>query len=126
MLAACNSESPKVCTALFALVPITVVDGGGTPLTGMTITDSILRTHERFVVPQSEGLYPPGTYHVMTDAFLGRFRESGDPVRVTGTNGSFAFAADFVFGAPDGCHVAKLSGPDTVVAVHIDPLARKS
>jgi len=117
VLAACSPFSNgKVCTEMFALIPVVVVNAQGAPLTGIAITDSVLRTHERFAVPQSFNGWSPGTFHVFDDSFIGKIRESGDAVRVTGTNGTLGFAADFVFGVPDGCHVAKLSGPDTVVA----------
>lgn len=117
LLAACNSDhQPLVCTTLYALIPVVVVNSGGSPVAGMTITDSILRTHEKFTVPQTEGIYPLGTYHVMTDSYVQKLRESGDAVRVSGSNGTLSFAADFTFGVPGGCHVSKLAGPDTVVA----------
>lgn len=117
VLAACNDHpTGKICTASFALIPVVVVNAQGAPLTGISITDSVLRTHERFAIPQSFNGWSPGTFHVFDDTFIGKVRESGDAVRVTGTNGVLSFAADYVFGAPDGCHVAKLSGPDTVVA----------
>ncbi len=117
LLTGCNSgTSPKVCTALFALISVTVVDQQGNPVTGMTITDSVLRTHATFTVPQIEGVFGPGNYQVFSDNFSDQVRESGDPVRVAGRNGTLSFSADFVFGVPGGCHAGKLAGPDTVVA----------
>jgi hypothetical protein len=118
-LAACNADvtgRPKICTTLFAIIPVVVVDARGAPVAGITVTDSVLRTHERFAIPQSFNGWSPGTFNIFDDSFSGRIRESGDAVRVTGSNGILSFAADFVFGVPDGCHVAKISGPDTVVA----------
>lgn len=116
-LAACSDHpTQKVCTTLFAMIPVVVVDAQGAPLTGISITDSVLRTHERFAIPQSFNGWSPGTFHVFDDSFSGRIREGGDAVRAMGTNGTLSFVADYVFGVPDGCHVAKLSGPDTVVA----------
>ena len=117
-LAACNADSTgslKVCTTLFAMIPVVVVDSQGAPLVSIAITDSVLRTHERFAIPQHQG-WPAGTFHVFDDSFSGRIRETDDAVRVTGTTGTISFVADFVFGVPDGCHVAKVSGPDTVIA----------
>jgi hypothetical protein len=111
-----NNDYGRVCTTLYAMIPVVVVNAQGAPAAGMAITDSILRTHEKFVVPQTDGIYPVGTYHVFTDSYTGKVRESGDPVRVTGTNGTLSFGADYVFGVPDGCHVSKISGPDTVIA----------
>lgn len=125
-LAACNADfGGKVCTTMFAMIPVVVVNAQGTPLTGVSITDSVLRTHERFAVPQSFNGWAPGTFHVFDDGLMSKVRESGDMVRVTGTSGELYFAADFVFGAPGGCHVAKLSGPDTVVARGVFPLAER-
>ena len=117
VLAACNDHpTGRICTTSFALIPVIVVNAQGAPLGSIAITDSVLRTHERFAVPQSFNGWPAGTFHIFDDSFIGKVRESGDSVRVTGTNGTLSFGADFVFGAPDGCHVMKLSGPDTVVA----------
>lgn len=117
LLTSCNSgSSHRTCTAIFAMISVSVVDQQGNPVTGMTITDSVLRTHATFTVPQIEGIYPPGTHQVFSDNFSDQVRESGDPVRVVGTNGTISFSADFVFGVPGGCHVGKLAGPDSVVA----------
>lgn len=117
ILAACNDLSTgRICTTSFALIPVVVVDALGAPLASISITDSVLRTHERFAVPQSFNGWSAGTFHVFDDSFIAKVRGSGDSVRVTGSTGTLSFGADFVFGAPDGCHVAKLSGPDTVVA----------
>jgi hypothetical protein len=110
-----QQTSPVVCTALFAYVTAAVRDSGGSPVTGLIITDTVRRTGLAFTVQQS--LSPaPGTYVVFDDNSVTRIRSGGDSVRVAGTNGTAGFVADFLFDAPNGCHVRKVSGPDTVVA----------
>jgi hypothetical protein len=110
-----QQTAPVACTALFAYITVAARDSGGSPVTGLTITDTVRRTGLAFTIQQS--LSPaPGTYVVFDDNSLARIRSGGDSVRVAGTNGTMGFVADFLFDAPDGCHVRKVSGPDTVVA----------
>lgn len=104
---------PEVCDDSFAFVVAVAVDAGGSLVSGLVITDSVLRTGERFVVEQFNGFEPVGSYTVFSDNFESKVREAGDAVRVTGTDGSRGFGATFVFGS-DGCHIRKISGPDTV------------
>ena len=114
-LCACNPEGAVgICTESFAFVPMTVRDSSGTPVTGLSITDMVLRTQHTFVVPQSLGL-AAGTYVILDDTFRGQIRSSGDFVQVSGFDGASRFTTAFTFDAPGGCHVRKLSGPDTVI-----------
>lgn len=114
-LPACRSEGALgICTASFAFVPVTVRDSSGHPVTGLSIADTVLRTHHRFLVPQTLGL-PAGTYVILDDGFRGQIRASGESVQVSGFNGATRFSAMFTFDVPGGCHVRKLSGPDSVI-----------
>jgi hypothetical protein len=110
-----DQATPGVCTALFAMIPLTVQTQDGVPASGLTISATIVRTGQTFTVPQI-GIGGPGTYVVFDDNFLGRIRASGDSVRVTGSDGTLGFAQIFLFDAPGGCHVQKVAGPDMVVA----------
>jgi hypothetical protein len=115
-LIGCGDQgAPGVCTALFAMVPLTVQEPGGAPVSGLTISATVLRTGERFTVPQV-GIGGPGTYVVFDDNFRDRIRASGDSVRVTGSDSALRFTQDFLFDVPGGCHVRKVAGPDTVIA----------
>jgi hypothetical protein len=112
---ACKSEEAAgICTASFAFVPVTVRDSSDNPVTGLSIVDTVIRTQHNFVVPQSLGL-PAGTYVILDDSFRSQIRLSGESVQVSGFNGATGFTATFTFDAPGGCHVRKVSGPDSVI-----------
>ena len=102
-----------MCTALFAYVTAVAVDTDASPISGVAITDTVVRTGDGFAVPQ-DNAFPAGTVEVFSDNFIGEVRKSGDAVRVTGIAGGKGFSASYTFGS-DGCHVLKLAGPDTEV-----------
>ncbi|HET8622253.1 MAG TPA: hypothetical protein VFM14_01695 [Gemmatimonadales bacterium] len=60
------------------------------------------------------GPYPEGTYPLIDDGATTKLRPAGDEVRAVATKGSLVVQADFGFDGPGGCHVHKVSGPDTV------------
>jgi len=112
---ACTSEGAAgICTASFAFVSVTVRDSSGNPVTGLSIADTVIRTQHAFVVPQTLGL-PAGTYVILDDGFRNQIRASGESVQVSGFDGTTRFTATFTFDAPGGCHVRKVSGPDSVI-----------
>lgn len=114
-LAGCTSEGAAgICTASFAFVPLTVRDASGNPVAGLSIADTVIRTQHGFLVSQSLGL-PAGTYVILDDGLRNQIRASGEVVQVSGFNGGTRFSATFTFDAPGGCHVRKISGPDTVI-----------
>lgn len=114
-LSACKNEGAgAICTASFAIVPVTVRDSSGNPVTGLSIADTLIRTRQGFLVPQSFGL-AAGTYVILDDGFRSHLRPTGESIQVTGFDASTRFTATFTFDVPGGCHVRKLSGPDTVV-----------
>jgi hypothetical protein len=109
-LAAC------ACTEEFRVFTVTVLDDASQPASGVVLTRTNLRTG-RVLEPGWLGLLAPGVYEVVDDGLLEEFSSDGDVVRVTGTQGSGSFTADFVFATPDPCrcHVVRITGPDTVV-----------
>jgi len=110
----CNEQT--VCTLEFAYVVLKVQDTQGAAVTGLAISDTIVRTDQGFAVPQDLPFLDPGTYVVLSDDHTTLIRSGPQQVRVAGTkNGITAFTADFLFDAPNGCHVRKLAGPSTVV-----------
>ena len=114
-LIGCDDQPAQgVCTALFAAISVTVQTQGGAPVTGLSITATNLRTGQSFGVPQSLGT-GPGTYVVFDDNLRDRVRVSGDSVRVIGSDSAPRFTGYFVIDVPEGCHVRKVAGPDTVV-----------
>lgn len=112
---ACSSpDGGLVCTASFAFVTAIAIDSAGAPVDGLVVSDSVLRTGMRFDIGQLNGVGTPGTIVIWDDTHLTSVRRSGDSVRVTGAATARGFLATWQFGS-DGCHVRKLSGPDTVV-----------
>jgi hypothetical protein len=101
------------CTAMFASIPVSVIDGAGLPVEGATVTAVLVRTGQT-LVPTSLMLTVPGTYPLVDDGSVGVLRQSGDPVQAHISRGGQSLSVDYVFAVPDGCHVSKLSGPDTV------------
>lgn len=108
------ADQATVCTASFAMVPLTVLTQGGAPVSGLVITATTLRTGQSYGIPQQNGIGGPGAYIVFDDGLHDRIRSSGDVVRVTGSDGVPRFTADFEIDIPGGCHVRKVAGPDTV------------
>ena len=111
LLTACNESGG--CTAIFAIVQVVAVTPAGDPVLGLTIRDSLVRTGHAFVVEQWLGA-PPGTYQIFNDNYGRELSREVETVRVTGSDGTRGFSANFVFEAGE-CHVAKRSGPDTVI-----------
>jgi len=112
---ACSDEmSGLMCTESFAYAQVMVRTGSGTPVQGLSISDTVLRTSAGFSVPQGLSSVP-GMYVILDDNFRGQIRTSGDVVRVTGHASGAVFSADYTFDVPDGCHVRMVSGPNPVV-----------
>ncbi len=102
-----------VCTAMFAWIPVTVIDGAGQPVENATVEAVLVRTGAT-LVPTGLMLTVPGTYALVDDGSSSVIRRSGDAVQAHITKGEQSKTVDYVFSVPDGCHVSKVSGPDTV------------
>jgi hypothetical protein len=112
ILVACES-TPTVCDASFLAVPITVVDSLGNPVAQAGVTSVLVRTGDTlFASPVSISV--GGSYVILTDQALRRIRPSGDPVDVTVAVPPEHSTVRYVFDSPQGCHVHKASGPDTL------------
>ena len=109
-----------LCTEEFVQVSTTVVDEQGLPVTGITIQVTMTRTGR--VLDSSRLLQgpEPGRYAIFNDAFKGLVapenRDAGEEIRVVGSLKAPIFDETFRVGVPGECrcHVAKVSGPDTV------------
>jgi hypothetical protein len=112
-LACSNShDDGHACTDLYAYVTAVPIDSVGTLVPGpFTITDSVVRTGAVFDIDQV-GL--PGQLTVFNDSHMAAVSASGDNVVVLGRGGGGIFRAAYVFSG-GSCHIAKVSGPDTVV-----------
>lgn len=102
------------CTENFAIQTVAVRDGAGALVTDATVLTTLVRTGAR-ITPQTLALMSPGNYVILDDGATAVLRRAGDQARVTGTSARGAFSANYEFDVPGGCHIRKLSGPDTVV-----------
>ena len=111
---ACKAATPLVgCPMNIVAIPLIVVTTDGSPVPGLTISDTILRMGQVFTFP-SPAAVVSRTRVIFADSLIGFIRPQGDSVRVVGTNGTVGFSANFVFDAPGDCHVHKAAGPDSV------------
>ncbi len=116
--AACRSSAGSnlacVCTDMFAFVGVTVVDSTGTGVSGLTPVLTVRSTGQHLTEPGPA--FGVGHYYVVSDLNRDSMRQTGDTVHFAVTEGARAAAADFGVAVPGTCHchVAKLSGPDTL------------
>ena len=114
-VAACGDDGMPgggACTASFAMIGVTVVDGSGQPVPDASVTATLVRTGQ-VLVPTTLMLPTPGTYVLVDDGSTQLLRRSGDAVQARISKGALAVVADYVVAA-DGCHISKVSGPDSV------------
>ncbi len=113
-LGACETGIPTVCTAEFRAAFVTVLDGTGAPVPDALVVSVLVRTGE-ILSPTILALSPMGTYVILDDGARDKLRRTGDTVQVTAERPSGATtAAVYVFDVPGGCHIHKVSGPDTL------------
>jgi hypothetical protein len=107
------------CTDEFRAITITIVNTVGAPVPDATVTSTVLPTplHPGSpLTPVSSGGSPSGTYVIVDDLSRSAIRESGDSVRVTAQlDAGPLTTATYFINVPSGCHVNKVSGPDTLV-----------
>jgi len=117
VMTSCRSQSPDncLCTTQHVSVTFAVVDDAGTPVPDVTLESHVPRTGESLQVEQDRAR--EGTYIVATDSNLKQIRHSGETIEVKGTWGQRSFSEVFVVNAPGECvcHIAKVSGPETVM-----------
>jgi len=110
---ACGTQ---VCTAIFAIIGIQYTDNAGKP----TAVD----TFKVFNVTSNKRLYPgianintvQGYYVVASDGNKMEYSSEGDVIKVSATDPVTKQTKDVNFKISGGCncHVAKISGQDTV------------
>lgn len=115
MLAACDTGALTFCTDIFVAVTVTVVDTLEAPVSDAKVISTLVRTGE-VLTPTSLALLTGGTYIIVDDGSRDRLRASGDTVAVTAQRGTGPIvAATYLIDVPGGCHVNKVSGPDTLI-----------
>jgi hypothetical protein len=124
-LSACKTDKQKngcglqTCTASFAYLGIRFIDKENKPISFSNFTAVNLRTNK----PLTPVQYPPtidfvaGFVLLASDANIKDFSTDGDDVKVSATNTATnqTKTATLKIAGGCGCHVSKVSGPDTVV-----------
>jgi hypothetical protein len=114
LLGACDQQAGPVCTALFAVATVTVVDSLQAPATTATVTTTLLRTGET-LTPTTIMDFALGVYPILDDGARSKLRTSGDSIRVRVVQGAAAAETVYRIDVPGGCHVERVGGPDTLV-----------
>jgi hypothetical protein len=117
-LSACDSTQPIACTEDIVALTVTVVNGVGQPLAGLSVTDTVHRTGA--VLDLTAAAQPVdlpadgGPAIVFSDEFRSAVLPSGDQVAVVVSAGGQVANGTYRFGV-NGCHVQKLAGPDSLL-----------
>ena len=108
------------CTLEFRFYTVRIVDTEGQPVNGLTTTITNTRTGDALDVADDAQAMDDGIYTVITDGQVSALSEQGDPIAFHAEGQGLTADAAFVFaGGP--CHVAKLSGPEEIVATPTTP-----
>lgn len=112
----CAAPPARVCTQEFRYATVTVLDGDSAPVTDVSVSTLLVRTGKAVPITSIVDLVP-GTYLVLDDGAVPLFRGEGEEeVRLTLTRpGHTEVVATYRFDAPGGCHIHKISGPDTLL-----------
>jgi hypothetical protein len=113
ILAGCQGTEPFLCPAMVASYSVAVVDADTVAVTGASLTAVLDRTG-RTLTPYPPVEIRPGNYVVVDDHSKTSFRSRSDQVHATVVVGPKSVTGVFAFRF-NGCSVAKVSGPDTLV-----------
>jgi hypothetical protein len=104
----------EACTDEFRFATVAVVDGADEPVTDATVQTYLVRTGE--LVPVTSFIpREPGTYLVLDDSAKPLIEGPEEEFRVEAERPTGSSAqATFVFSVPGGCHINRISGPDTL------------
>lgn len=104
-----------VCTEEFRILSVTVVDGTGAPVDSLDL--SVVRTRDGFTFDIGQDLaFDAGQYVIFDDGFKDEVTPAGEAIQVTATKDGVSVTGSYVIATdPLGCHIEKVSGPDTLV-----------
>jgi len=111
----------QVCTLNFAVLFVNFVDNDGQMAFGKDIKAVNLRTKQTIIAKGNGGpVSPTGgphLYTIATDSNKSEFSTEGDDVELTVTNIQTGVTQTALFKISGGCncHIAKVSGPATIV-----------
>ena len=107
----------QICTQIFVTIGIHFTDNTGKPIAITDFSAMNQRTHLKLLrtTPQNEMLVI-GYYVVADDGMKSQLSTDGDDILITATNPSTHQTKTVTLKVSGGCncHVAKISGPDTV------------
>ena len=113
-VAACGDDAEE-CTTEFRVATVFVEDQAGAPVTDAGVQTYLGRTGELVPVTTLIDLLP-GHYPILDDNATSLIHSSAEPFRVTAVRGAGTpVEAPYTFRTPNGCHIEKVSGPDTLV-----------
>ncbi len=115
----CKNRKPSttncegvMCTAMFAMINITVKDNAGNSVKLDEFHTTRLGTKE-VIHPENAGM--DGSYTVLDDSYMKQLMNTIDSFRFTGTkNGKEIVNEVFAIGG-DCCHINKVSGKELVI-----------
>ncbi|HTK20266.1 MAG TPA: hypothetical protein VL442_12150 [Mucilaginibacter sp.] len=121
-LASCDKVKPKtpcgpqVCTDLFASVGIHYIDNTGKPIAVNNFTVFNVTSNKPLHPGYISDLLVLGYYIVATDNNKMDYSTDGDDIKVSATDPvtNQTKIVDLKISGSCNCHVAKISGPDTV------------
>ena len=121
-LSACTKNAQtacgtQVCTKNFASIIVQFVDKDKQPVQAGNFAILDLRTNKRlYSTLSATANMLPGAMIVADDGNLMELSTDGDDIRVTATNPNTneTLNTNFKIAGGCGCHVSKISGPDTI------------
>jgi phage protein U len=104
------------CTLSFAMVGIHFKDKNGNAVAVQNLTAINQRTKQSVLPAGQQGINEPGYYIITDDSMRAKFSDDGDEVIVSGTDSKGQTkTVTFKISGGCNCHVAKLSGEQTIV-----------
>ncbi len=113
LVAACDTV-PTACNEIFRVVTVVVVDSRGAPIVQAGVTSVLIRNDDT-LFSSPVGVLVGGNLPILTDQALPHLRRSGDSVAVTVEVPPDSRTTPYFFDSPDGCHINKVTGPDTLI-----------
>ena len=113
VVSSCNEPNGVACTTELRAIPLDITTSAGAPADSVDLAVALVRTGEILEhVPPTH--HPEGAYVLIDDDARTKLRPTGDQVRAVATKEAARTQADFLIDVPGGCHVQKVSGPDTI------------
>jgi hypothetical protein len=108
-------DGPVACTEEFRVATVFVRDTNAQAVADATVRTYLDRTGA--LVPFETVIdLAPGNYVILDDGATRLIRSDAEAFRVTVERGETPpLEARYAFRAPQGCHIEKVSGPDTLV-----------